>query len=38
MLSAYDDATLRHDALEAGACAYLVKGASLAELVDALGG
>ena len=35
MLSAYDDASLKTEAREAGASAFLVKGCPLAEIVDA---
>lgn len=38
MHSAYDDASLRAEAAEAGADAYLVKGAALPELAAALRG
>jgi DNA-binding NarL/FixJ family response regulator len=36
MLSAYDDASLRAEAKEAGVSAFLVKGCALGELVDAV--
>ena len=36
MLSAYDDASLQAEAKEAGASAFLVKGCTLSELVDAV--
>jgi DNA-binding NarL/FixJ family response regulator len=36
MLSAYDDASLKAEARQAGASAFLVKGCPLAELIDAV--
>jgi DNA-binding NarL/FixJ family response regulator len=38
MLSAYDDPALQQEATAAGASRFLVKGCSLSELVDAVGG
>jgi DNA-binding NarL/FixJ family response regulator len=36
MLSAYDDAALQHEARDIGVAAYLVKGCSLIELIEAI--
>lgn len=36
MLSAYDDASLKAEAREAGASAFIVKGCPLSELIDAV--
>lgn len=36
MLSAYDDASLKEEARQAGASAFLIKGCPLAELIDAV--
>ena len=36
MLSAYDDASMKAEARQAGASAFLVKGCPLAELIDAV--
>ena len=38
MLSAYDDATLQREAVDAGANTFLIKGCPLSELVDAMTG
>lgn len=38
MLSAYDDPALQQEAAAAGASRFLVKGCSLSDLVDAVGG
>jgi DNA-binding NarL/FixJ family response regulator len=36
MLTAYDDASLVNEAMEAGAAGYLVKGTALSDIVEAL--
>jgi response regulator NasT len=38
MLSAYDDATLQHEAKVVGASRFLIKGCALAELIEAVVG
>jgi two-component system invasion response regulator UvrY len=36
MLSAYDDASLKEEARQAGASAFLIKGCPLTEIIDAV--